>query len=39
MGFDGMMLAAKGMTVVACEYLMNPELREAAWKEFEQTRK
>ncbi len=34
-----MMLAAKGMSVVACEYLVNPELREQAWKEFEATRK
>ena len=33
------MLAAKGMSVVACEYLVNPELREQAWKEFEATRK
>ncbi|MFR8518676.1 MAG: peptidase dimerization domain-containing protein, partial [Emergencia timonensis] len=39
LGFDGMMLAAKGMSVVACEYLVNPELREQAWKEFEATRK
>jgi len=39
MGFDGMMLAAKGLTVVACEYLLNPDLREAAWKEFHETRK
>lgn len=39
MGFDGMMLAAKGLTAVACEYLLNPKLREAAWKEFYETRK
>lgn len=38
-GFDGMMLAAKGMGAVACEYLVNPELRQRAWKEFETTRK
>lgn len=38
-GFDGMMLAAKGLTVVACEYLLNEDFRKAAWKEFEETRK
>lgn len=38
-GFDGMMLAAKGLGAVACEYLVNPELRQQAWKEFEETRK
>lgn len=39
LGFEGMMLAAKGMGAVACEYLVNPELRQAAWKELEETRK
>ena len=38
-GFAGMMTAAKGMAAVALEYLMNPQLREAAWKEYEETRK
>ena len=38
-GFDGMMLAAKGLTVVACEYLLNEDFRKAAWTEFEETRK
>lgn len=33
-GYEGMMLAAKGMAATACEYLVNPQLRERAWKEF-----
>lgn len=37
-GYKGMMLAAKGMAVTACEYILNPKLREAAWKEFKETR-
>ena len=37
-GYRGMMLAAKGMTVCACEYMLNPQLREKAWEEFRQTR-
>lgn len=37
-GYEGMMLAAKGMSVTACEYLMNEKLRESAWKEFRETR-
>ena len=36
-GYQGMMLAAKGMAVCACEYLVNEELREKAWKEFKET--
>lgn len=39
MGFDGMMLAAKGMGIVAVEYAMNLELRKLVRKEFEETRK
>lgn len=38
-GYQGMMLAARGMAVTACEYMLNPDLREAAWKEFNETRK
>jgi amidohydrolase len=38
-GFEGMMMAAKGMAAVALEYLVNPQLRENAWKEYEETRK
>ena len=38
-GYEGMLLAAKGMAVTACEYLCNPELWERVRKEFEETRK
>ena len=37
-GYEGMILAAKAMAVTACEYLVNPDLRERAWKEFRETR-
>lgn len=37
-GYHGMMLAARGMAVCACEYMVNPQLREKAWEEFRQTR-
>lgn len=38
-GFRGMLLAAKGMAVTACEYLTNPELRDRVAKEFREERK
>lgn len=37
-GYNGMMLGAKTMAVAACEYAVNPELRERAWNEFRETR-